>query len=90
MVYFPVFREVTDYRAQPAGPRAAHIIPEKPPPRSPGASRPVQRPPPSVNAEATIPSANIAFICKCAPTLPTAAPNTRSPALIHGANIFTL
>jgi len=37
MVYFPVFREVTDYRAQPAGPRAAHIIPEKPPPRSPGA-----------------------------------------------------
>ncbi|BEN10688.1 hypothetical protein SMETP3_11760 [Serratia marcescens] len=35
-------------------------------------------------------SANIAFICKCAPTLPTAAPKTSSPALIHGAKIFTL
>lgn len=96
MVYFPVFREVTDHRAQPAGTRAAHHT-RKTAAAQPWRKRPVQRPPPSVNAEASIPSANItpasaniAFTCRCAPTLPTAAPKTSSPALIHGANIFTL
>ncbi|MEW7001469.1 hypothetical protein M5585_20410 [Serratia ureilytica] len=87
---------MTDYRAQPAG-RARRTSYPKTAAAQPWRKRPVQRPPPSVNAEASIPSAiitpasaNIAFTCRCAPTLPTAAPKTSSPALIHGANIFTL